>query len=216
MNNDRFFEAAVIIKMARKQSLKRRERKDVMMSIPKMITGHYIAKGFIREEEREIYEYGFDITLYTIWSTAALLLLGIVLRRFVPTAIIVFGFYLFQTTGGGYHANTHLRCLTGMIAGLLFALSLESFQESTTLLWGLFIIGFSLLLVLPLVLHPNKKHLEDQRKQLAIRSLMVTIAAAIAALLLIGVIRLPLYTASAVFFLSGLSRICGRIKYRAM
>ena len=80
----------------------------------------------------------------------------------------------------------------------------------------LFMIGFALLLVLPLVLHPNKKHLEDQRKQLTIRSLMVTIAAAIAALLLIVVIRLPLYTASAVFFLSGLSRICGRIKYRAM
>ncbi len=119
-------------------------------------------------------------------------------------------------TGGGYHANTHLRCLTGMIARLLFALSLEFFQESTTLLWGLFIIGLGLLLVLPLVLHPNKKHLEDQRKQLTIRSLMVTIAAAIAALLLIVVIRLPLYTASAVFFLSGLSRICGRIKFRAM
>ena len=186
-----------------------------MINILAMITGHYIAKGLIPEEEREIYEYGFDITLYTIWSTAVLLLLGIVLRRFVPAMIIVFGFYLFQTTGGGYHANTHLRCLTGMIAGLLFALSLEFFRESTTLLWELFIIGFSLLLVLPLVLHPNKKHLEDQRKQLTIRSLTVTIVAAIAALLLIGVIRLPLYIVSAVFFLSGLSRVAGGLNIKS-
>ena len=200
--------------MAMKQGLKRRERKEVMMSIPKMITGHYIAKGFIREEEREIYEYGFDITLYTIWSTAALLLLGIVLRRFVPTAIIVFGFYLFQTTGGGYHANTHLRCLTGMIAGLLFALSLEFFQEKAVLLWGLYIIGVLLLLAFPLVLHPNKKYLENQRKRLTIRSLAVTIITAVAALLLIRLVRLPLYIVSAVFFLSGLSRVCGRIKYK--
>ena len=43
----------------------------------RILTQSFINRGMIAEEEREIYEYGFDITIYTIWSTAALLLLGL-------------------------------------------------------------------------------------------------------------------------------------------
>ena len=47
------------------------------MKLIKSITANLIQKGYIPEEDREIYEYGFDITIYTIWSTAALFLLGL-------------------------------------------------------------------------------------------------------------------------------------------
>ena len=40
--------------------------------LPRILTQKCINRGLIQEEEREIYEYGFDVTIYTIWSTAVL------------------------------------------------------------------------------------------------------------------------------------------------
>ncbi len=79
------------------------------------LTDYLIKKGQIREEDRELYHYGFDIIFYSIWSTAVLLMIGQLLHRLVPSLIIVYGFYTFQSNGGGYHASTHLNCLLTMI-----------------------------------------------------------------------------------------------------
>ena len=130
--------------------------------LSRILTQSFISHGMIAEEEREIYEYGFDITIYTIWSTAALLLLGLLLRQFIPAVILVFGFYTFQTCGGGYHAKSHFRCFLTMVIGLLTGLSTVFIMDHHILLWLLLGIGALLLLLVPLVLHPNKSYLEEE------------------------------------------------------
>ena len=82
------------------------------MILPRILTQKSIDHGLISEEDREIYEYGFEITIYTIWSTIVLLLIGLALRQLWASLIIVALFYTFQSTGGGYHADTHLKCLS--------------------------------------------------------------------------------------------------------
>lgn len=181
--------------------------------LPRILTQSFIKHGYISEEEREVYEYGFDITIYTIWSTAALLLIGLLLRQFVPTLILVFGFYTFQTTGGGYHANTHLKCLLSMIAGLLIGLSFIFLKELPVLLWILLGIGALLLFFVPLALHPNKAYLETERKRLTIRSIVVTLSLLISVVVLNIFWNKLLYAFSAVFLLAGDSRIAGKIAY---
>ena len=126
-----------------------------MSKIISSFTNRLIHKGHIPEEDREIYIYGFDITLYTIWSTSILLLTGLVLRQFTAAVVLVFGFYTFQTTGGGYHADTHLKCLLTMFIGLLAGLSFVYLKDHQILLWILLSIGALLLLLFPLALHPN-------------------------------------------------------------
>ncbi len=66
------------------------------------------------EDEAEVYQYGFDIALYTLLSTATLLIIGILAGEFVSTVVCVSLFYLNQTVGGGYHANSHLGCFMTM------------------------------------------------------------------------------------------------------
>ncbi len=144
--------------------------------LPRILTQKCINRGLIQEEEREIYEYGFDVTIYTIWSTAVLFLIGLVLRQFPASLIIVLGFYVFQSTGGGYHARTHLKCLLTMVAGLLVGLSFVFIKEHHIVLWTILGVGAYLLLLFPLVLHPNKAYLETERKRLTIRSLIVTLS----------------------------------------
>ena len=181
--------------------------------LSRILTQSFISHGMIAEEEREIYEYGFDITIYTIWSTAALLLLGLLLRQFLPAVILVFGFYTFQTTGGGYHAKTHLRCFLTMAIGLLAGLSAVFIKDHHIPLWILLGIGALLLLLVPLVLHPNKTYLETERKRLTIKSIVVTFSVLTCVVVLNVFWGRMLYAFSAVFFLAGISRLAGKIAY---
>ena len=183
------------------------------------LTDSYIRKGYFPEEDRELYEYGFDIIIYTIWSTVILLLLGAVLRQFWAAVVIVSIFYVFQSSGGGYHAKSHLKCLLCMVAGLLAGLSFRFLNDYPILLWNLLGLGCMLLLFCPLVLHPNKYYLEAERKRLTIRSIITTLSL----LVIVILIRLwktdvfnneLLFAFSAAFLLSGISRIIGKIVYR--
>ena len=67
--------------------------------------------GAIRPAERDIYIYGCDTALYTAISTLGLLALGAGFGRLWETVVCVSLFYLNQSFGGGYHADTHFRCL---------------------------------------------------------------------------------------------------------
>lgn len=61
------------------------------------------------DDEFEVYQYAFDIALYTIISTTGLIFVGLLCNQIVPTLICISLFYLNQSFGGGYHASTHLR-----------------------------------------------------------------------------------------------------------
>ena len=182
--------------------------------LPRILTQKCINRGLIQEEEREIYEYGFDVTIYTIWSTAVLFLIGLVFRQFLASLIIVLGFYTFQSTGGGYHANTHLKCLLTMIVGLLVGLFFVFFKEYHFILWALLWIGVLMLLLFPLVLHPNKSYLEAERKPLSSRSVIVTLSIGALAIIINAFRNEFLYAFSAAFLLAGISRIAGKVAYR--
>ena len=153
------------------------------------------------------------ITFYTLWSTTALLLLGLLLRQFAAAAILVFGFYTFQTTGGGYHAKSHFRCFLTMVIGLLTGLSTVFIMDHHILLWLLLGIGALLLLLVPLVLHPNKSYLEEERKRLTVKSIVVTLSVLAGVVVLNVFWNWMLYAFSSVFFLAGISRFAGKLAY---
>ncbi len=183
------------------------------MNVINHLTDRLIRCGRIPEKDRDVYLYGFDITFYTIWSTAALLLIGLLLRQFWAAVILVSGFYTFQSTGGGYHAKTHLRCFLTMVAGLLVGLSAVFIQDHHILLWSLLGIGALLLFLVPLVLHPNKSYLEPEKKRLTIKSIAVTLSLLVSVVVLNIFWSRMLYAFAAVFLLAGVSRIIGKIVY---
>jgi len=130
-------------------------------------------QGAIRPEEREVYIYGCDIALYTIISTLALLAVGASLGRPRETVICVGIFYLNQSVGGGYHADTHLRCFITMAAGLLvFILSFSlPLPPAAYMIFGY--LSLMILYGIPLVLHKNKSYLIRHREKLIRQSRLV-------------------------------------------
>lgn len=164
-------------------------------------------------EDRETLIYGVDIIFYTIWSTALLLLIGLLLKQFYAAVFIVFGFYALQSHGGGYHAKTHLKCLLTMIFGLLFGLAWVYIGDRTRVLYSIFAVSLLILLLFPLVLHPNKAYIRDESRRLTVISILITAAVSISGLLLFKYFHLPLYVLSVTFFLAAVSRIAGKIVY---
>lgn len=165
-------------------------------------------KGVIAGEDREIYAYGLDAALYTLISTAGLLILGALLGRFAETLFIVALFYINQTLGGGFHAKSHKSCFLTMTVGLLVCLLSLALPYRPAVCGTVGVGSLLLLFGIPLTLHPNKAYLYSQRDRLAKRS---RIAVAIQAALLMGMLcwGKPVYTQTvcAAFLACAVSRL---------
>lgn len=73
----------------------------MIQATAKAIVSLFERRGAIRPDEREVYIYGCDIALYTLFSTLGLLALGAALGRLRETALCVGIFYMNQSFGGG-------------------------------------------------------------------------------------------------------------------
>lgn len=185
-----------------------------MRQIACRLTEYFIQKGVIPSDERDVYEYGFDITLYTLLSTLGLLAIGVILRQLVNTAVLIAIFYTCQSFGGGYHAPTHLRCFLSMCVGLTAGLALLWLPVDE--LWFALAGGASIaaLLVIPLVLHPNKSYLQPQAPQLRTKSRIATLLCVLLCALLVVFVRLPLRLFATGFILAALSRLYAWMRAR--
>ncbi len=128
----------------------------------------------IDPKQREVYIYGCDIALYTLISTLSLLMIGFVFGLFLETLICIAVFYLNQSLGGGYHADTHMQCFLTMAAGLLAYILSFSFLLCSVVY---IILGYLSLLILfsfPLVLHKHKAYLIRHKNKLIMRSRIST------------------------------------------
>jgi len=126
-------------------------------------------------DQQETCAYGIETALYTLLSSAFLLLVGYCFSALLQTVILIAIYYANQTVGGGYHANSHLSCLVSMLSGLLICLFLLSLHIPDNL-FALSFLSFGYLLSNPLHLHPNKSHLQENAQQFIFHSRIISTA----------------------------------------
>ena len=127
-------------------------------------------RGALKQTSKEVYIYGFDIAIYTYLSTIALFLIGWIAGYPLETILLIGLYYTNQSLGGGYHANTHLRCFLTMVFGMFAFLFLIASSYPTSYYIVPAVCSCLILWRFPLVLHPNKKHLLKKAKQFILRS----------------------------------------------
>lgn len=59
----------------------------------------------------EIYVYGFEILLSTIFNMASIFIFSFILGVFIETVLFTLGFATLRLSAGGYHASSHFKCL---------------------------------------------------------------------------------------------------------
>ena len=132
---------------------------------------------FVPEEKRtqSALSYGIDMALYTMISTSGLLFISFAMNSLAQGTIIVFTCYLNQTIGGGYHASTHMRCFFSMTFFLILGVLFCKLNTSTITMGGIGILSCVVLLLYPVVLHPNRAFLRKRLPYLGKRSRGVTL-----------------------------------------
>ncbi len=118
----------------------------------------------------EICVYGLELFLYSCLSTAGLLLIGMAFNKLAYSIIIILVFYICQTSGGGKHANSHIMCFLTMALFLCIALLLNSLNIRIIINIIVALISLTYLLIRPLVLHKNKKYLQNRTHQMKLVS----------------------------------------------
>ena len=165
-------------------------------------------KGALRSGvSRETYIYGFDIAIDTFLSTFGLFLIGWIADRPIETALLIFLYYTNQSSGGGFHASSHLMCFLTMVLGELLFLASFLLPYSPFTCSGISVISLLFMWMHPLVLHQNKSYLKKKAQQLIKRSRQILLleAALLVAFILLNIPAI-IQTGSLAFLLSAVSR----------
>ena len=129
------------------------------MNLSKKITVFLISQKIVPDEDKEIYEYGFDLLLADIFNFAGILLIGSITHQLWFTTLYILIFVGLRSMCGGYHAKTHLRCHIGTIGAYILFLLLLNTQAITDnwllLLWGDSIAAMPIVFFAP-IQHKNK------------------------------------------------------------
>mgnify|MGYP003291255191 CR=1 FL=1 len=128
-------------------------------------------------DEQELALYGSEILLHTF--LAQRILLGAAFGRIKEAICIIAVFYIMQSIGGGYHANSHLRCFLVMSLGLMIGFLFCNIITNSCLLWTVAGVSFSALLLCPIKLNKNKEYMRNQIHQLMRRSYIVILTVCI-------------------------------------
>lgn len=140
------------------------------MKISKAMTAFFIEQKIISEDQRQIYEYGFELIFADLINFILIILMSIGLRSFDTGIMYLSVFVSMRLFCGGFHAETHAMCRVYMLAmffifmAIYSAFSVTNMNDIRIVLISLPIAWIPILRYAPVV-HKNKKlSLEYQRK----------------------------------------------------
>ena len=181
-------------------------------------TDWLVVGGGIKEDDREIYEYGFDKLYSTLFIFSSAIVFGLLFGMLQLTLVFYLAYFAVRVYAGGIHAETKTRCLiisVGIIIPCLFVISFYQVWYTPIVFYGLLFLSVAVLLWLAPVGSKNK--MPDEKEQVVyrrrmIRNLVVLVVVAIA-LILFSIYNF----ASAVLtgiVLSAIMTIAGKLKLK--
>lgn len=121
------------------------------------ITNYLICKKVIKDDDREIYQYGFEQVLSSLLNIATMLLLGIILGKIYQSLVLILSFMALRSYSGGYHANTPLQCYLLTVMSISAALSIMKFITIDRFIClGLLVLSSVVILLLSPIGSKNK------------------------------------------------------------
>lgn len=142
-------------------------------------TAGFLSKNMIIETEyEEVYAYGIEILLSTILNFIVAFIIALISHEFVACLINLTAFVTIRIYAGGYHADTHLGCMTTLIGVLLifiFVTKFISLELIMILSPILLIISAVIIFKYAPVEHPNKP-LSDKKKLKLRRKALISLS----------------------------------------
>ena len=191
----------------------------MLASQAKRISSFCISNGVISEQDREKYDYCYEILLSSVLNIFSVVLIGLVTGFLAQAVCFMLVFALLKNTVGGYHADSHLACFAGTVGTFLLyrliaALIPASVLSSVAAVFAIF-AGITVFLLAPVgtenkpLSRRQKSQLKEDSRLLILFFCMVVLflllqdispqwafsvssaIAAVSASLIVGLIKLP-------------------------
>lgn len=131
----------------------------------------------ISPEAKDVYQYGIEITVSSVFNTLLVLLCSLALGDILAGITYLFIFIFLRSFTGGYHAATYLRCNIIMVVTFIIAFIL--YKIIVCFSFPVFLFGIaSAVNLIPIIIYspvPNKHKplTETQRKRSYKLSLLI-------------------------------------------
>lgn len=89
----------------------------MLSSAIEKVVDKWTGLGIIGDNTRDVYIYGLDLLLFTVINLLTITVTAALTGRLTETLILLAVVIPLQVFGGGYHAETHLRCFLIMFIG---------------------------------------------------------------------------------------------------
>ncbi len=161
----------------------------MIAKLSRIIADFFIRQKVVPEEQREVYEYGFELSISSVIGILIVLAIGLFSGRFWESVVFYIVFCFTRLFTGGYHAPNHLLCKITFAGALLAVLAVDwLLKEIESYYW--FILHFYSLIVvcwLAPVENSNKELTERQKVKCKVISI-VAMAVWLAVMLLFRVL----------------------------
>lgn len=136
----------------------------------KKMTDSLFFNGYIKESDKEIYNYYIQVLLEKIIGLSVIFLISFCMKRVGQTILFLFYFSCIRKHAGGFHANKFIKCLVGtvgiyVIYSYFIILFLTKHMEINI---ALVIVSITIIEIVGAVNHPNmdwnRKEYEESRK----------------------------------------------------
>ena len=101
-------------------------------AVQKLVDGQ-IEKGSLKEEERNIYRYGYQVLIEFCINIIVTILIAVLFQAFKTVIVFTIAYLLIRGYVGGYHAKTSLGCFclsAGMVFSVIFVVQNIFFIKS--------------------------------------------------------------------------------------
>lgn len=129
----------------------------------------------IAAEDSEVYAYGIELLLSTIFNLVVAIIIALISNEFIPCFFNLTAFVTIRMYAGGYHADTHWGCMLTLVCVLsVFILSIKTISITTMSILSpiLWILSAIILFRFAPVEHPNKPISEKKKMKLRKKSLI--------------------------------------------
>ena len=146
----------------------------MLTKLSQIIVDFFVKEDVVSEEQREIYQYGIELSVSTLMGLFIVLAIGVLSRRFTESVIFYIVFCLTRAFCGGFHAHSHLLCKVTFICVLILVLVMDLVLDNIEIYYWFVLYLYSLTIVCAFapVENPNKRLTSYDKKRCKIISII--------------------------------------------
>lgn len=139
----------------------------MLTNLCQIIVDFFVKEDIVPEEQRDVYQYGVELSISTLIGLFIVLAIGVLNGRFTESVIFYIVFCLTRAFCGGFHAHSHLLCKVTFICILILVLIMDLVLDNIEIYYWFVLYLYSLIIVCAFapVENPNKKLTSYDKKR---------------------------------------------------